>query len=453
MKTVGFRSVVLYLLLAAFLGGVGFLTVELLLNGGKWAMQPYNGHLYAEESTVELGEITDRAGNVLAYTDEDGQRMYGYGETNRRALLHTVGDSRGYISTGVQHLLSARLSGYNPVTGLAQTPWAGSGRNVQLTVDQTACAAAFTAMNGKNGAVLVYNYRTGDLLVKVSAPGFDPEHLPEDLDTNEAYQGVYLDNTLSSSFTPGSIFKLVTVCAAMETWPDSWQERTYSCTGSEEIGGEAIACLHGNAHGEQTVREALGNSCNVFFARLANDIGAQALQAKAEEMGFNREWTFGTVPISESEIDLTGCNANQLGWAGVGQYTVLANPYHMLLLMGAAANGGRAVPPRLTENGGLSELLQGEETLLTEGEAAALRDLMRSNVTDYYGEGLFPAGMNVCAKTGTGEVGDGKAPNCWMVGFCDSAEHPYAFAVLVEEGTGGIESAGAVAAAALAALN
>ena len=70
----------------------------------------------------------------------------------------------------------------------------------------------------------------------------------------------------------------------------------------------------------------------------------------------------------------------------------------------------------------------------------------------YYGDYLFPSGMNVCAKTGTGEVGEDQGPNCWMVGFCDSQQYPYAFAVLVEDGTGGIESAGSVASAVLTAL-
>ena len=60
--------------------------------------------------------------------------------------------------------------------------------------------------------------------------------------------------------------------------------------------------------------------------------------------------------------------------------------------------------------------------------------------------------MNVCAKTGTGEVGEDKGPNCWMVGFCDSTVYPYAFAVVVEDGSGGIESAGSVVSAVLSAL-
>ena len=65
MRTTGFRSMVLYLLLAAFLGGLGYLLVNVVLHGGQWAMQPYNGHVYAGNSTVTLGDISDRDGNVL----------------------------------------------------------------------------------------------------------------------------------------------------------------------------------------------------------------------------------------------------------------------------------------------------------------------------------------------------------------------------------------------------
>ena len=452
MKTVGLRSIVLYILLLAFLGGVGYLGVNLFLHGSEWAMQPYNGHLYAADENVSMGTITDRGGNVLAYTDENGVRLYGYGETNRRALLHTVGDPWGYISTGVQNLMGAKLAGYNIVTGLNDTPLTHFNRDVELTVDQPACAAAFTALGGRNGAVLVYNYKTGEILVKVSAPGFDPEHLPEDLNTNEAYNGVFLDNTLSGSFTPGSIFKLVTAAAAMDLWPDSWSERTYTCSGSENIGGGDITCLHGNAHGTQDIFDAMGNSCNVYFARLANDIGADALERKARELGFGQSFSFGSAEVKESTIDLKTANANQLGWAGVGQYTVLVNPYHMLLLAGAAAGGGKAVTPRLTEDLNLfGEIADGEQ-LMSTSTASQLKALMRYDVERYYGDWLFPAGLNVCAKTGTGEVGENKKPNCWMIGFCDNEQYPYAFAVLVIEGEGGIESAGGVAAAALNAL-
>ena len=448
MRTTGFRSMVLYLLLACFVGGVVYLGVNLFLHGGQWAMQPYNGHI-----SSSLGNISDRSGNVLATSTEEG-RTYSDSETVRRALLHTVGDPYGYISTSVEYTMRDKLTGYNLITGLNDTIFNRMGSDIALTVDQNACAAAYNALGGKNGAVLVYNYQTGEILVKVSAPGFDPAYIPEDLETNEAYNGVYLDNTLSSSFTPGSIFKIVTAAAAMEKWPDTWSQWTHTCTGSENIGGSDVTCLYGAAHGDQDMFSAMGNSCNVFFASLATEIGADALQAKAEEMGFGREFSLGSVPTAESEIDLSAANQNQLAWAGVGQYTVLSNPYHMMVLMGAIANGGEYVQPRLTQESQLfSGLLPGEDrTLVTAAEAQNLTQLLRGDVENYYGDWLFPTGMNVCAKTGTGEVGEGKAPNCWMVGFCDSVDYPYAFAILVEEGTGGIESAGSVASAVMNAL-
>lgn len=448
MRTTGFRSMVLYLLLACFVGGVVYLGVNLFLHGGQWAMQPYNGHI-----SSSLGNISDRSGNVLATSTEEG-RTYSDSETVRRALLHTVGDPYGYISTSVEYTMRDKLTGYNLITGLNDTIFNRMGSDIALTVDQNACAAAYNALGGKNGAVLVYNYQTGEILVKVSAPGFDPAYIPEDLETNEAYKGVYLDNTLSSSFTPGSIFKIVTAAAAMEKWPDTWSQWTHTCTGSENIGGSDVTCLYGAAHGDQDMFSAMGNSCNVFFASLATEIGADALQAKAEEMGFGREFSLGSVPTAESEIDLSAANQNQLAWAGVGQYTVLSNPYHMMVLMGAIANGGEYVQPRLTQESQLfSGLLPGEDrTLVTAAEAQNLTQLLRGDVENYYGDWLFPTGMNVCAKTGTGEVGEGKAPNCWMVGFCDSVDYPYAFAILVEEGTGGIESAGSVASAVMNAL-
>ena len=448
MRTTGFRSMVLYLLLACFVGGVVYLGVNLFLHGGQWAMQPYNGHI-----SSSLGNISDRSGNVLATSTEEG-RAYSDSETVRRALLHTVGDPYGYISTSVEYTMRDKLTGYNLITGLNDTIFNRMGSDIALTVDQNACAAAYNALGGKNGAVLVYNYQTGEILVKVSAPGFDPAYIPEDLETNEAYNGVYLDNTLSSSFTPGSIFKIVTAAAAMEQWPDTWSQWTHTCTGSENIGGSDVTCLYGAAHGDQDMFSAMGNSCNVFFASLASEIGAQALQAKAEEMGFGREFSLGSVPTAQSEIDLSAASQNELAWAGVGQYTVLCNPYHMMVLMGAIANGGEYVQPKLAQESQLfSGLLPGEDrTLVTAAEAQNLTQLLRGDVENYYGDWLFPTGMNVCAKTGTGEVGEGKAPNCWMVGFCDSVDYPYAFAILVEEGTGGIESAGSVASAVMNAL-
>lgn len=449
MKTVGLRSIVLYILLFAFLGGVGWLVLNLFIHGSQWAMQPYNAHIYG--GTINMGDIEDRDGVLLAGS-ENGSRTYNDSETTRRALLHTVGDSAGYISTSVQYTMRTKLTGYNPIFGLGGTVFNSLGSNVKLTIDSGACTAAYNALDGHNGGAIFYNYKTGDILCKISAPSYDPLNVPENIDDDPNYKGAYLDNTLSGAFTPGSTFKLVTSLAAMEKWPDTWMDLTYDCCQSEDIGGSDVTCL--GYHGTLTMQEALGNSCNLYFAKLANDIGAADLQKTAEKLGFNQTLDFSNIEIAQSECKLESANANQLGWAGVGQYTVLVNPYQMMTVMGAIANSGTYVQPRLTEDTGLFSGLgsKADRNLMTATQANNLKTMMRGTVSGYYGDWLFPEGLNVCAKTGTGEVSETQEPNCWMVGFCDNDSYPIAFAVVVEESNNSLGAAGGVVGAALSEL-
>ena len=80
--------------------------------------------------------------------------------------------------------------------------------------------------------------------------------------------------------------------------------------------------------------------------------------------------------------------------------------------------------------------------------AATMADMMARNVTETYGAGRFP-NMDICAKSGTAEVGGGKAPNSWFTGFLRNEDAPYAFAVVVEEGGSGAQTAGNIAASVL----
>lgn len=442
MKTTGFRSFVLYILLFAFLGGIGYFVVNLAMNGAEWAAQPYNGHIYADGSTLSAGTITDRNGMILAES-EDGSRVYAESENVRRSLLHTVGDSSGYISTSVQAVHRSQLMGYSLLTGLNDTIFSGLGNNIQLSVDANACAAAYNAFGGRSGSAFLYNYETGEVLAKVSAPTYDPMNVPGDLLTNEAYEGVFLDHTLTSTYTPGSIFKLVTAAAAMDTFSD-WETRTYSCEQSCTVGEGTVTCL--DWHGDLTMRQALGHSCNLYFAKLALDIGSEKLQETAERMGFGEQFSFDSITTADSTIDLSNASDLELAWSAVGQNEVMANPYHMALLMGAIANGGTVKEPYLIGRSSGTEY-----NLVDRSTATALHEMMRNNVTNYYGSSLF-GGYNVCAKTGTAEVG-GQDPNCWIVGFCEDESMPYAFAVCVQEGSSGLYTAGNVVSAMLNALS
>ncbi|WP_099205461.1 penicillin-binding transpeptidase domain-containing protein [Scatolibacter rhodanostii] len=439
MRTTGKRSIVLYIALFIFVGGLAWFFVSLYMNGSMWAMQPYNRHI----SLTAMGKITDRNGNILAESKE-GARVYSESEDVRKALLHTIGDNNGSIGTSVQATMHSKLSGYNFITGSSKTMFNSFGNDIKLTIDTDVSLAAYYALGSHRGAAIMYNYKTGDILAKVSQPTFDPSNPPEDILENDYYKGAYVDRVLSSSFTPGSIFKIVTLAAAMDKWPDSWAEKEFTCEGSVMIGGAEITCM--GVHGVQNAQQALGNSCNVYFSQLAVEIGADALQKKAVELGFNKTLSFQGIDTAKSSVDLTQADSHNLGWSGIGQYTDLANPYHMMTLMGAIATDGSYVQPKLTNSMDLlGSLNAGSNRYMNSQQAEQLRTAMRTVVSDYYGDSFFPADMQISAKTGTAEVGSDEGDTCWIVGFSNNPNTPYAFAVVVEEGESALQTAGSVA--------
>ncbi len=85
------------------------------------------------------------------------------------------------------------------------------------------------------------------------------------------------------------------------------------------------------------------------------------------------------------------------------------------------------------------------DSMIEESTAQSLSSMMRNNVEEHYGgDSAFP-GLELCAKSGTAEVGKNKKPNAWFVGFLSDEENPYAFVVMVENGGYGSDVAGAVA--------
>ena len=170
-----------------------------------------------------------------------------------------------------------------------------------------------------------------------------------------------------------------------------------------------------------------------------------------------KAWAIPATCFFASTYDVNDADDNSLAWSGVGQYTDLVTPYHMMRIMGAIANGGVPVEPHLVSSmsGGGENYAYSVETgerMMSESTAQALETMLRNNVASYYASGMFPSGMEVCAKTGTGEVGEDKEPNGWVAGFCANQDTPYAFAVVVEEGGFGSASAAPIASELLSQL-
>ena len=311
--------------------------------------------------------------------------------------------------------------------------------------------AAYEALNGAKGTIGVYNYQTGEILCMVSSPSFDPADPPEIRDGDTQYDGVYLNRFLSSAFTPGSVFKVVTAAAALEKL-EGVASRTFHCSGSVTIGGDTITCPY--VHGDMDFYGAMANSCNCVFAQLAVELGGSTLSSYAQQAGLldggsvsGIDTAAGTYVISE--------NDSEVGWSGVGQYEDLANPCALMTMMGAIAGRGSAREPYLlgkvtsmTGTAARSTGTSGTMHLWNADTCQALADMLRNNVTETYGQSRF-GDLPVCAKSGTAEVGQGKAPHSWFAGFVDSDDLPLAFVALVENGGGGSAVAGSAAAQVL----
>ena len=444
MKKIERRAIVCVLLALVLAAGLLVFLVKYCLDGGGWASSAFNRHLYDSSGVLATGSVLDRDGDVLSSV-ENGQRTYYPNETVRKATLHAVGDLQGRIGTGALNAFADKLTGYSLINGAFG---AKEGGEVYLTIDARYNYEAYQALGGHAGTVAVYNYETGEILCMVSAPSYDPLNVPADIETSDRYRGAYLNRFLSSTFTPGSVFKTVTLAAAIEEIPDLF-DRTWDCQGSVVTGGETIICS--GTHGTQNISQAFANSCNVAFSQIAQEMGGEALQKYTAQAGLTDSYDISGLPTARGSFQWTGISDGELGWAGVGQGQDLVNPCALMVYMGAIANGGKAAEPYLIEKTvsplglpSLPHFTSRTGRLVDASTAQTLAELMANNVAQTYGTSRFP-GMDICAKSGTAEVGEGQTPHAWFAGFLRDEEHPYAFVVLVENGGGGSSVAGTVA--------
>ena len=447
MKRILKRSTLILVFTLLFIGGASFFCVELVFNADDWANQPYNAHISGNGGLEQAGAVYDRNGTVLAKT-QGTDRVYNENYSVRVGLLHTVGDNSLNISTAVQSKYRSQLTGYSLIWGLNMPQSLRTSHDITLTVDANASAAAYDALSayGKQGACVVYDYKTGEVISSVSTYSYDPEAPPEINESNEhEYEGVYLDHVLSSSYTPGSIFKLVTAAAAIENIPDLF-ERTWYCEGHEDIGGAEVRCVDGEAHGTLDFYGALEHSCKIVFAELAVELGPEKMTAAAEKMGINLSYEIDDVSTAKGHYDVSKATTNELAWSGVGQYNDEVNPMQMAILCGAIANGGNSVNPTYIKSG------TGDLLKMIGLNDTKSRELLKSSTASTLSQSMpsYTFGsLSVRAKTGTAEVGDEKSPNAWMVGFSTDEDCPLAFACVVEDAGFGSQYARPVAETAM----
>lgn len=429
------RTRILLILVLILALGISLFSVEYFIKADEWILYPGSPHLY-NAGNLGCGIVTDRNGILLM--DMRDSRLYAENASLRQATVHWLGDRKGYVSAPALTNYVMQIAGFNAINGVYT--YGGTSGKAQVSFSAQVQIAALEAMGDRKGCVSVFNYKTGELICAVTTPTFDPD-VPFDFsqDTAGTWDGIYLNRFIQSAYIPGSIFKIVTTAAALESLPNA-VDLMFHCDGSMPIGADTVNCT--GTHGDISLKEAFAYSCNCAFAQLSLKIGGETLERYIRQFGVVDSICFDGIQTASGNIQIVNQAPVQIAWSGIGQHKNQINPCAFMTFVGAIANDGVVTNPHFVSNISVGKTItyKAENTsshrIMSSKTAAILQEFMRNNVQTVYQDDHFP-GLTICAKSGTAEVGEGLLPNGTFAGFSSDPNIPLAFIIIVENSGSG----------------
>jgi cell division protein FtsI/penicillin-binding protein 2 len=297
--------------------------------------------------------------------------------------------------------------------------------NLATTLDLDVQQAAEQALGetDKKEALVALQPSTGDILAVANRPSDST-----------------LDRALTGLYPPGSTFKVITTAALLRDGLSV--DQTVPCPATKVVDGRAFRNFEGGAAGDVPFRTDFAQSCNTAFVSLAGRLSRSALPETAKDFGLGEQLKLG-LPAADGQVP-EGETPVAREAMMIGQDRIVASPLIMAGVAGTVA-AGRWHAPRLLDD---DPKTTGPK--LGDGEAATLRELMRSVVTSGTGTALSGLPGFVAGKSGTAEYGGGDPPptHAWFIAF----RGDLAGAVLVEGGKAGGTVAAPIADRFLEAL-
>jgi penicillin-binding protein 2 len=238
---------------------------------------------------------------------------------------------------------------------LDETP-AEPGKQLKLSVDLDLQIAAEQALNGRNGAIVALDPRTGEVLAMVSRPTFDPNRFAVKISRDEWNKLVndddhpLLNKAIQAQLAPGSVFKIIMATAGLQEGVA--QDMHVNCNGGANFYGRYFKCwvvAEHRVHGLVDISKAIYQSCDVFFYTLAEKLGIDRIAKYATALGLGQKTGIdlpqeasGVMPSEEWKIR----NYKQKWYAGetisvgIGQGAVATTPIQLARAIGAIASGG-----------------------------------------------------------------------------------------------------------------
>ena len=420
-----------------------------------------------------VGEVTEDMLNqpqFELYSPGDVVGVSGVERQYNTALMGTNGARRALVNS------------HGREVGLLGETDAISGKQLKLTVDIDLQIAAEEALEGKNGAIVAMDPRTGEILAMVSRPTFDPNDFAVRVSRDQWSKLVNDENhplmnkAIQAQLAPGSTFKIIMATAGLQE--GIAQDLQVNCTGGGTFYGRYFKCwiaARHQSHGITDIAKGIYQSCDVFFYTLGEKLGIDRIAKYATALGMGQKTGIdlpqevsGVMPSEEWKIR----NFKQKWFAGetisvsIGQGAVAATPIQMARAFGAIASGGRMVRPHVTNPSDLppgvvqAQNVQDEVTIPIDPKNWEI-------ITDAMAQVVSPVGtaaasqikgVDMAGKTGSAQTVSNtlKAKmsasdklkhkdNGWFVGVEPRRNPDIVVCALFEEGEHGSETAHVVA--------
>jgi penicillin-binding protein 2 len=339
------------------------------------------------------------------------------------------------------------------------------GRDIQLTLDFDLQRKATQLLEGKEGAIIVLNPRSGEVLVLASFPTYDPNKFITRFSPQEWLELINredhpLENrAIRGLYAPGSIFKLTMAVGALNAGVIT-EQTSFFCAGAVHFYGRPFNCWQKGGHGALTLTEAIRHSCNVYFYNVGRRMGIDRIAESAKLLGFGERTGIdlpgekeGLVPTPEwsRSVRKTDWYAGETISVAIGQGPLVVTPLQVAVQMAILANRGRRVVPHLLMSSSLS---QGGTSGPAPGDAAAekvraeffetvIRGMWKSVNEEGTGRGAKVDSFDVCGKTGSTQLisreraeklGKQIKTHSWFAGFAPRDNPQVVVIVLVEYG-------------------
>ncbi len=347
------------------------------------------------------------------------------------------------------------------------------GHTLRLTLDYDLQKVALNALmeeltqTGHPGSAVAIDPNTGAVLALASAPSYDLNAYRQEIGKLlKDPQKPLINRAVNSPQPCGSTFKLVTAAAGLETNSIQPEARIY-CPGSLRLGNHTFHCDKRSGHGSLTLEDAIGQSCDVYFWRVAQRVGEETLEKWAHRFGLGETTDIDLPPSRAAKGLIPNAAWKQKTKRGpwmqgdllnmsIGQGYVGVTTLQLANFTAALANGGTLWRPQLVRevrdvSGPQPQILRtmqpikkGDLGIRSENRAAIVEGMRRTLAKRGTAETVAIPGMEVAGKTGTAQVTKTE-DNSVFVCFAPLDHPKIAIAVLVEKGGHGSDVAAPIA--------